>query len=84
MKSFYININYACKQYRYYVVQVEASSDNETYKVITRNKAVFFTNNRPRLQEKKVRHWHMTWTMQGTEPNVVFQQLVLEALQKEI
>lgn len=82
--NFTITILFDRRRYTYKVERISVTAREEAYKVIGRNKSVIFINNRPLLKEKRLKHWKITWKMQGDLWNVHFKNLLVEALEKEI
>lgn len=82
--NFLIIILHDRKYYRYKVERISIDERKEKYRLIARNKTLIFTNNRPFLKSKKLKHWKMAWKIDGQINNEYFQQLIIQALEKQI
>lgn len=82
--NFTIIILHDRRRYRYKVELIEVNKRNEIYKLTARNKVVLFSNNRPLLKSKNLKHWKMTWTIDVEIWNTYFKKLIIEAIEKVI
>ena len=82
--NFDIIIHHDRHRYRYHIDLIQVTKTEEVYKLTARNKTLIFKNNRPILKAKKLKHWQMTWTVEGEIWNVHFQELICKAIEKEI
>jgi len=82
--AFSITIIFNRKRYTYKVQRIALTNREESYKIIGKNKSLIFTNNRPLLKAKKLKHWKPEWKMEGELWNVHFKSLIIEALDKAI
>lgn len=82
--NFFITVIHSYKRYRYKVECIEINNRNEIYKLTAKNKTIILINNRPFLKAKKLKHWKMTWEIEGEIWNVHFQELIIKAIEKVI
>jgi hypothetical protein len=82
--TFSITIIHDKRKYRYKVERIEINARNEVYKLTARNKTIIFTNNRPFLKEKNLKHWKVSWKTDPEIWNIYFKKLLVEAIEKEI
>lgn len=83
-QSFTISIIFDRKKYSYPVKLMSIDSREERYLLRAKNKTVIFTNNRPFLQSKKLKHWKLTWKVDTQLNSSHFQEMLINAIEKVI
>ena len=82
--SFDIIILHDRNRYKFHIDLLKVTKTEEIYQLTAKNRTLILKNNRPILKAKHLKHWQMTWKVEGQIWNVHFQELICKAIEKEI
>lgn len=83
-KNFDIIVTHDYHRYKFHIDLLRITKTEEIYKLTAKNKTLIFTNNRPRLKILGLKHWKLSWTVEGAIWNEYFKELIIREIEKNI